>query len=63
MGYSMVVSRGFTVQAGVGLGASYSSTRSAITDTTDPEQPRRFPFHARSWGFAERATLAVGWAF
>lgn len=63
MGYSMVVAQGFTVQAGVGLGASYNSLRWTVQDTTSPEQPQESSFHSASWGFAERATLAVGWAF
>jgi Protein of unknown function (DUF3575) len=62
LGYSMVVSQGFTVQAGVGLGASYSSTQWTVQDMT-PGQVQEFPFRSTSWGFAERATLAVGWAF
>jgi len=63
MGYSMVVSQGFTVQAGVGFGASYHSLRWTLRDTTNPEQPLESSLDSVSWGFAERATLALGWAF
>jgi len=63
MGYSMVVSQGFTVQAGVGLGASYDSLRWTVQDTANPEGPQEASLERASWGFAERATLAVGWAF
>ena len=63
MGYSMVVARGFTVQAGVGLGAAYSWDRTTMKDNLNPEQPMAVAFRSRRWDFAERATLAVGWSF
>jgi hypothetical protein len=63
MGYSMVVARGLTVQAGVGLGVAYSSGRTTMEDTLNPEQPKATVFRSRGWEFAERATLAVGWSF
>ncbi|KFE66060.1 DUF3575 domain-containing protein [Hyalangium minutum] len=63
VGYSMVVARGLTVQAGVGLGGAYTSERTTMEDTLNPEQPTAVVFRSKRWEFAERATLAVGWSF
>lgn len=63
VGYSMVVTRGLTVQAGVGLGGGYSSSRTELGDTGNPEQPDGLEFKTRSWQVSERAMLAVGWSF
>ncbi len=62
IGYSVVLPRGLTVQAGVGFGASYSSIRTT-TPGVSPGLNQLLQSHSRSWGAAERATLAVGWAF
>jgi len=64
VGYSMVVSRGLTVQAGVGLGAAYMWDRSTMQGLELPSgQPTETEFSSRRWGVSERATLAVGWSF
>jgi hypothetical protein len=63
VGYSMVVSRGLTVQAGVGLGGSYTSSRLTSRNTTLPAEESDVTFRQEGWGISERATLVVGWAF
>lgn len=64
VGYSMVVSRGLTVQAGVGLAASYATGQMTVRNTTLPSgESEVLTFDQRSWGVSERASLAVGWTF
>jgi hypothetical protein len=63
VGYSMVVSRGLTVQAGVGLGGAYTSSRTDFGDTGISEQPNAMVFRMKRWEASERAMLAVGWSF
>ncbi len=63
VGYSMVVSRGLTIQAGVGLGASYNSGQLTVRDTSNPPSLQEAHFDNTYWGISERATLALGWAF
>jgi hypothetical protein len=63
VGYSMVVTRGLTVQAGVGLEASYSTGQLTVRNTTVPGEESESTFQHREWGVSEKATLAVGWAF
>lgn len=63
VGYSMVVSRGLTVQAGVGLGGGYSSDRTKMEDSQNPDLPMGLEFKTKRWELSERATLAVGWSF
>jgi hypothetical protein len=58
VGYSMVVSRGLTLQAGVGLGASYSSGVIWLWDGYS-----ELASHDDIWGLTERASLSVGWVF
>lgn len=63
VGYSMVVTRGLTVQAGVGLGGGYTSSRTEFGNTGNSEQPDGLDVKTRSWDVSERAMLAVGWSF
>jgi hypothetical protein len=63
VGYSMVVTRGLTVQAGLGLGASYTSGQATMLDLTMPDDLRHQKFGSSYWGVSHRATLSVGWAF
>lgn len=63
VGYSMVVTRGLTVQAGVGLGGGYTSGRTEFGDTGSSDQPDGLDVQTRSWEISERAMLAVGWSF
>ncbi|WP_224362819.1 DUF3575 domain-containing protein [Hyalangium versicolor] len=62
-GYSMVVSRGLTVQAGLGFGASYGSGRMTVRDDSNPNNVLEARFDTEVWTIDERATLVVGWAF
>lgn len=65
LGYSMVVTRGLTLQAGVGLGVTYSSSHLDLVGSSlngGPGGPSS-SFNSHSWTLAQRSTLAVGWSF
>ncbi|XXF76160.1 DUF3575 domain-containing protein [Myxococcaceae bacterium GXIMD 01537] len=76
LGYTLVLSRGLTAQAGVGFGGGWSSIESEgfvfppIGATVPTSGVRalqtQLPVetqHVESWNFRERVSLAVGWAF
>jgi hypothetical protein len=64
VGYSTVVSRGLTIQAGVGLGAEHGWGWNTVNGITLPEGTEQTSkFDIRTWAISERVTLAVGWAF
>jgi hypothetical protein len=63
VGYSMVVSRGLTIQAGVGLGAEHAWGGLTVINSSLSGDAQELQLDVRTWGIAERVTLAVGWAF
>jgi hypothetical protein len=75
LGYTLVLSQGLTVQAGVGLGGGWARSSpagfgplGAIIPTSDgtgalQSQAPSEDTYVDSWNFRERVSLAVGWAF
>lgn len=75
LGYTLVLSRGLTVQAGVGFGGGWSRASPAglllpIGATVPSSSTRALQVqvpaeetYVESWSFRERVSLAVGWAF
>jgi hypothetical protein len=67
VGYSMVVTRGLTVQAGVGLGVSYLSGHFVYQHlVVDPNSELTYytrVWEFKEWSFTESSTLVVGWTF
>lgn len=64
LGYSMIVTRGLTVQAGVGLGCNYSSSTLQVGSLLDSDSGGLSgSFDNHGWTLSQRATLAVGWSF
>jgi hypothetical protein len=49
VGYSLVVSRGLTVQAGVGLEALYATGQMTVRDTMTSGEERESTFQHRRW--------------
>lgn len=70
LGYTLVVKRGLTVQAGVGFGGGWSRSEPAglllpsgvALGSSDVQAPAEEQ-HVDRWDFRERVSLAVGWAF
>jgi hypothetical protein len=62
-GYSMVVARGLTIQAGVGVGAEHAWGGLTMVSSSLSGETQEIQFDVRQWGISERVTLAVGWAF
>jgi hypothetical protein len=71
VGYSMVLTEGLTVQAGLGFGATRSWERNdrygvvlGVQSTQAAQQPPRIEeARSTSWSVGERISLAVGWSF
>lgn len=63
LGYSVVVEPGFTVQAGVGVGARRDAT-AYDQGTWDPDGGLSVEqVHNTTWSFSQRLLLNLGWAF
>jgi hypothetical protein len=71
VGYSMVVSEGLTVQAGVGFGATrvwerterYGIMVGTLSTRAAQQQPQLVEVRSTAWSIGERVSLAVGWSF
>ncbi|HEX5751987.1 MAG TPA: DUF3575 domain-containing protein [Archangium sp.] len=65
VGYSLLLTRGFMLQAAVGMGAAYTTYEESSTLSIGPDdQPSHGPpSRTHRWDFGPTTRLALGWAF